>query len=59
MTRETIGAAMISCMEFRHKHPVISVTISLLMIAACAGGIYLIIVKLPAIVPCFTVSGCH
>jgi hypothetical protein len=46
-------------MEFRHKHPVISVTLSLLMLAACAGAIYLIIVKIPSIVPCFTVNGCH
>jgi hypothetical protein len=57
MTRETILAAIGSCEEFRHKHPVISVSISLLMIAACIAGMYLVI-KSPFLkITCFT-GGC-
>jgi len=57
MTREKLEAAFNSCWEFRHKHPVISITISLLMVAACAGGLYLII-KSPFLrLSCFT-GGC-
>lgn len=59
MTRETILAAMNSCIEFRHKHPAISIVLSLLVLAACAGGIYLIIVNLHRITPCFSGSGCQ
>lgn len=59
MTRETILAAMNSCIEFRHKHPAISIFLSLLVTAACAGGLYLIIVNFPRIVPCFSTSGCQ
>ncbi len=59
MKQETIVAAINSAFEFRHRHPVISIALSLLMVAACAGAIYLIIIKIPSIVPCFTVNGCH
>lgn len=58
MKQETIVAAINSAFEFRHRHPVISITLSLLMIAACAGGIYLIIMKIPSITPCFSGHGC-
>jgi len=59
MTRETILAAMNSTLEFRRKHPAISVFLSLLVLAACAGGIYLIAVNLHRITPCFSGSGCQ
>ncbi|MEK7721085.1 MAG: hypothetical protein AAB359_01705 [Elusimicrobiota bacterium] len=59
MTRETILATLISCWAFRRKHPLIGIFFSLLIIAACAGGIYLIITQLSsfALLPCFT-DGC-
>ena len=59
MTRETILAAMTSTLEFRRKHPAISIILSLLLMAASAGGIYLIIVNLPRIIPCFSGGGCQ
>jgi hypothetical protein len=59
MTRETILAAMNSCIEFRHKHPALSILLSLLVTAACAGGLYLIIVNFPRFIPCFSGSGCR
>lgn len=59
MTRETILAAMDSLTEFRHKHPVISIILSLLVTAACVGGIYLIIVNFPRFIPCFSGDGCR
>ncbi|MDO8803185.1 MAG: hypothetical protein Q7R35_02030 [Elusimicrobiota bacterium] len=57
MTRETILATLTSCWEFRRKHPAISITLSVLVAAACAGGIYLLI-KSPFLrLSCFT-GGC-
>lgn len=50
---------MDSCIEFRHRHPAISIFLSLLVMAACAGGIYLIIVNFPRFIPCFSGSGCQ
>lgn len=59
MTRETFLATINSVQEFRHKHPVLSITLSLLVTAACAGGLYLIIVNFPRFIPCFSGAGCQ
>jgi|GEM_PF-1860008 len=57
MTREKIAATILSWHEFRQKHPLISIILSLLMLAACAGGIYLVL-KSPLLrITCFT-GGC-
>ncbi|MHB0994858.1 MAG: hypothetical protein ACYC2I_00665 [Elusimicrobiales bacterium] len=50
---------MDSLTEFRHKHPAISIILSLLVTAACVGGIYLIIVNFPRFIPCFSGDGCR
>lgn len=59
MTSEKIAGLIEAMFKFRHKHPAISVTISVLMTAACAGGMYLLITKFPLLkLSCFT-GGCN
>lgn len=57
--RKTIAAALTVYLEFIRKHPFISMILSLVMAAACAGGIYLIFKQFPTflLLPCFR-GGC-
>jgi hypothetical protein len=57
--RKFIASLLASYWAFIQKHPVISIFTSVIMIAACAGGIYLILVQFPTFIslPCFT-GGC-
>lgn len=57
MIRQKIAAALISAIEFRQEHPVISVSLSLLVLAACAGGLYLIATSSFLKLTCFS-GGC-
>ena len=54
MIRKILAAGLTSYWEFIQKYPLLSIAFSLLAAAACAGGIYLIIVKFPSFAPCFT-----
>lgn len=57
--RRSIAAFLTSCLEFTRKHPLISLPLALVMIAACAAGLYLLYQELPTLMrlPCFT-GGC-
>jgi hypothetical protein len=57
--RKFIASVLASYWAFIQKHPVISIFTSVLMMAACAGAIYLILVQFPTFIslPCFT-GGC-
>ncbi len=58
MNREEMQAMVTSLFEFRHKHPVISIFLSVLVTAACAGALYLMFANFPSFVPCFS-GGCE
>lgn len=58
--RKSLAAALTAGWEFVRAHPRLSLVLSVLMAAACAGGIYLILQQLPPDpfrLPCFT-GGC-
>ncbi len=53
--RRTLASILTFCWEFVQKHRYASIVLGLLTMAACAGGIYLIVLKFPAYwrSPCF------
>lgn len=59
MIRNTIARLLQLYWEFVKRHPAISLVFSLVIIAACLGGLYLIALDFPTLMsmPCFT-GGC-
>lgn len=59
MIRKNIAAALTAYWELVKKHPFINIALSLALIAACAGAIYLLLLQVPALtqLPCFR-GGC-
>ncbi len=57
--RKALAAALKAYWDFIQKHPLISMVLSLVLAAACAGGIYLIWQQFPSLLrlPCFR-GGC-
>ena len=58
MLRKQLVEFLIAYISFMKRHLVLGFGVSLLLLAACAGGIYLLALQLPTIValPCFTGS---
>lgn len=54
--RKTIACIVRAYWDFIRKHPLLSLPVSLIMLAACAGALYLIIVNFPRYMPCLTAS---
>lgn len=57
--RKFIASLLASYWAFIQKHPLLSIFTSVILMAACAGGIYLIATQFPTFLslPCFT-GGC-
>lgn len=59
MIRKAIAAALTAYWDLVRKHPFINIALSLVLIAACAGAIYLLLQQFPSLMqlPCFK-GGC-
>jgi len=59
MIRKVIASILVSYLELIKKRPFLSILLSLLIMAACIGGLYLIMLKLRTVIsmPCVT-GGC-
>ncbi len=52
MIRKFIAGILQIYWDFIQRRPRISILFSLILIAACAGAIYLLIVNFPSFMPC-------
>ncbi|OIO01227.1 MAG: hypothetical protein COX65_06065 [Elusimicrobia bacterium CG_4_10_14_0_2_um_filter_56_8] len=58
MTRKELADKLTAFIAYRHTHPRTSVLLSLIVFAACAAGIFLLIMKFPILkLSCFS-GGC-
>lgn len=59
MIKKTIARLLQIYWDFIQRHPLISLVFSLVIVAACLGAIYLLLINLPPYLslPCFT-GGC-
>jgi len=60
MIKRVLAAILTFYWEFIKRHPLVSIFFSLILMAACAGGIYLIFKEFPTLMsmPCFRGGGC-
>ena len=52
--RKNIAQLLQIYWEFIQRHPMIGLVLSLAILAACAGALYLLAVNFPSYIPCLT-----
>ncbi len=54
--RKALASLIAASWDFTRRHRFLAVVLGLITLATCAGGLYLVITRFPAYIPCLTGS---